>query len=119
MNEYEKGFVEAIARLKILPGPEFATLTKAALERAVGGEEESLLEGVSQATIEDPAKLAAQLLGSYGDGAVQYLTMIVRYAESGEFHPEEDEELEKEEEELESVIEETGSGEAGPASPAD
>lgn len=109
MNDYEKAFVERINGLKIAPGPAFASLVRVALGREMGGEEESLLSGLSQATLEDPRRLAMELYNTYGEGAMQYLVMIVRFAESGEYHPEEDQELEREDEELESVIGETES----------
>lgn len=106
MNEYEKAFVERIAALKIPPGPTFAALVKGALEGEWGGEGDAMLKGLSQETIGDPAKFASQLFKTYGSGAMRYLTLIVKFADSGNFHPEEDQESEREEEELESVIQE-------------
>jgi hypothetical protein len=104
LNEYEKAFVKHIARLRITPGPHFALLSKEALEGEFGGEGDALLKGLSQPILEDPRKFASVLYRTYGTGALQYFTMIVKYAESGNFHPEQDEELEREEEELESVV---------------
>ena len=46
------------------------------------------------------------MIRTYGEGAEQYLLLIVKYADSGDFRPAEEEESEKEEEELESVIDE-------------
>ena len=106
MNEYEKVFLERIAELKIPPGPTFAKLAKAALEGEWGGEGDQLLVGIGQETLEDPRRFASELIKTYGDGAERYLLLIVKYADSGDFHPEEDLEQEKEEEELESVVEE-------------
>jgi hypothetical protein len=99
-------FIERMARLKIPPGPTFIALTKGALEGEFGGEGDALLKGLSQSALEDPTKFAKELFNMYGDGAMQYFAMIVRYAESGNFHPEEDQELEREEEELGSVVKE-------------
>jgi len=106
MNEIEKAFLERIAELKIEPGPGFAALTKGALEGEWGGEADELLKGISGETLEDPKRLASELIGTYGDGAERYLLLIVKYADSGRFHPDAEQELEKEEEELESVVEE-------------
>jgi len=106
MNMIEKAFLERIAELRIDPGPTFAELTRGALEGEWGGEGGELLKGISQQTLEDPKRFASELLKTYGDGAEKYLMLIVKYADSGTFHPEEEQELEKEEEELESVVEE-------------
>lgn len=109
MNELGKAFVERMTRLKISPGPNFAALTKQALEGEWGGEGDALLAGLSRETLESPKRLASELFRSYGEGAMNYLAIIAKFAESGNFHPEEDQELAREEEELESVIQETGS----------
>ena len=106
MNEYEKAFVERIEQLKIAPGPAFALLTKEALEGEWGGEGDQLLMGLGQKTLEDPQRLASELVKTYGTGAMKYLSLIVKHAESGNFHPEEERELNQEEQELESVVEE-------------
>jgi hypothetical protein len=110
LNEYEKAFIEHMARLKIPPGPTFIALTKGALEGEFGGQGGALLSGLSQSTLGDPTKFAKELFKMYGDGAMQYFATIVRYAESGNFHPEEDQELEREEEELGSVVREVEGG---------
>ena len=109
MNEYEKAFVQRMGVLKVTPGPGFASLVQNAFEREMGGEETSFLTGISRKTLEDPEKFAAELYNTYGTEAMGYLSMIVRFAESGDYHPSEDAEERKEEEELESIIEETGS----------
>ena len=114
MNEYEKAFVQRIGALKVSPGPAFASLVRAALGREMGGEERFLLAGLSLDTLEDPGWLAAALYGTFGVGSLLYLAMVVRFAESGEYRPEEEQELEREDEELESVIDETGSNADGP-----
>jgi len=106
MNELEKAFLERIAELKIEPGPTFAELTKEALESEWGGEGDELLKGMSRESLEDPKRLASELIKTYGDGAERYLLLIVKYADSGDFHPEEEQDLEKEEVELESVVNE-------------
>lgn len=108
MNDYEKAFLDRVAKLRISPGPEFAALTREAFEKEWGGQADSLLSGLNQQTLESPKKLASVLSKTYGDGALQYFTQIAKYAESGNFHPEEDQEQLQEEAELESVIQETG-----------
>ena len=106
MNEYEKAFVEQISRSKT-SGPEFARLTKEALEAEYGGEVDNLTSGLSQEVLEDPERFAAQMYKTYGNGAIQYFETIVKYVESGKFHPDEEAEEEAEEEDLESIVHET------------
>ena len=113
MNMYEKAFVERIGKCGIAKGPEFASLTKEAFEREWGGEGVELLTGLRLKTLEDPKKFASEMTKTYGEGAMQYFTLIVRYAESGKFRPEEEMEEEREEQELESVFKEVDSGAGG------
>jgi len=105
MNEYEKAFVQKLAQLKVAPGPDFAALTKAALEGEWGGEGDELLRGLGEQVLEDPEKFAAELSRTYGHGAVQYFTLIVKYAESGKSRPE-DKEEQREKDEVETIVEE-------------
>lgn len=88
-------------------GPTFAAAARAAFEREFGGEVDEILRGMKRKTLEDPKKFASELYKTYGDGATRYLGTIVRYVESGNYHPEQDREIEQEEEELQSVIRET------------
>ena len=106
LNEYEKAFVEHIDRLG-LGGPNFARLTREALESEFGGEAQVLLGGMSQGTLDDPGLFASELFKSYGMDALRYYVVIVKYADSGKFNPEEEAEEEQEEEELESIFKET------------
>jgi hypothetical protein len=108
LNAYEKVFLGRIAKLNISPGPDFAALTREALEREWGGQVVALLAGISQKTLESPKKFASALYKTYGDGAMKYFAQIVRYAESGKFHSGEDEESKREERDLESIIQEIG-----------
>lgn len=108
MNAYEKVFLARIAKLNISPGPDFAALTKEALEREWGGQVVALLAGISQKTLESPKKFASALYKVYGEGAMKYFAQIIRYAESGKFHPGKDEESERQEAELEAIIQEVG-----------
>ena len=97
-----------INKLNISPGPDFAALTKEALEREWGGQVIALLAGISQKTLESPKNLASALYKMYGDGAMKYFAQIIRYAESGKFRSGEDEESKREEADLESIIQELG-----------
>ena len=106
MNEYEKAFVERMAQLKFSAGPTFAALTKEALEREWGKEGDAPLAGLDDETLESPEKLARELYKVYGSEALRYFSLIARYAESGDFKPEEERESDEEEKELESVIQE-------------
>jgi hypothetical protein len=99
--------VEHIVRLNIR-GSDFSELTKQALEAEYGGEGNALLSGFSQGTLEDPQKFALELYKVYGTGALQYYVAIVKYADSGKFHPEEDSEEKTEEQELASMVDEIG-----------
>ena len=101
--------MEHIVRLNIR-GSDFAKLTKEALEAEYGGEGDSLLSGFSQGTLEDPQKFATEVYKVYGTGALQYYVAIVKYADSGMFHPEQEAEDEAEEQELETVVSEIESG---------
>jgi hypothetical protein len=97
--------VDYIARLKIR-GSDFAKLTKEALEAEYGGEGNALLSGFSQGTLEDTEKFATELYKVFGTGALQYYVAIVKYADSGKFHLEEEAEEKTEEQELESMVNE-------------
>jgi len=97
--------VEHILRLNIR-GSYFSELTKQALEAEYGGEGKMLLSGFSQGTLEDPQKFAMELYKVYGTGALPYYVAIVKYADSGKFHPEEEAEEKAEEQELESMVDE-------------
>jgi hypothetical protein len=107
MNEYEKAFVKHIARLNV-QGQNFARLTKEAFEAEFGGEGDILLNDFDQDTLENPEKFAVALHKGFGEDALEYYRLIVKFAESGNFHPEEDAELEEEEKELESVVQGIG-----------
>jgi len=97
--------VEHIIRLNIR-GSDFAKLTNEAFEAEYGGEGNTLLSGFSQSTLEDPQKFAMEVYKTYGTGALQYYVAIVKYADSGKFHPEEEAEEKAEEQELESMVNE-------------
>ena len=103
LNKYEKAFVEHIAQLNI-SGPSFAALAKDALEAEYGGEIDSVLKGLDLETLGNPEKFAAEVFKVFGTQAMKYYVTIIKYAESGNFHPEEDSELEEEEGELESLV---------------
>jgi hypothetical protein len=108
LNAYEKVFLARITKLNISPGPDFAALTKEALEKEWGGQVVALLAGISQKTLESPKKFASAMYKLYGEGAMKYFSQIVRYAESGKFHPGKDEESERQEAELEAIIQDVG-----------
>jgi len=108
MNEYEKAFVEHMSKSGIR-GPEFARLTKEAYESEFGGEGDVLLKELSQETLEDPQRFATEVYKTYGMGALQYYSMIVRYADSGRFNPEEEAEEEAEEADLQTIVDEVDS----------
>jgi hypothetical protein len=103
LNEYEKRFVEHIARLGVT-GLAFTRLVRKALEAEYGGEMDSLLSNLNQTTLEDPEEFAVEVYKAFGTDSMQYFVTIVKYAESEAYHPDEDSELEKEEEELESLV---------------
>jgi hypothetical protein len=60
-------------------------------------------------TLEDPQRFASEVYKTYGMAALQYYVMIVRYVDSGKFHPEEEAEEEAEEQDLESIVNEVES----------
>ena len=107
MNDYEKASLDRFTTLKISPALNLQP-SREAFEKERGGQAETLLAGLSQETMESPKKLAPALSETYGAGAELYFTQIVRYEDSGNFYPEEDEETVQEEAELESVIQATG-----------
>jgi hypothetical protein len=98
--------VDHIARLN-LDGPTFALLVKQAMEAEYGGEIHSLLSGFKQKTFEDPKKFAVELSRTFGDSAMQYFVTIIKFAESGRFHPEEDLEQQKADHDFESLVHQT------------
>lgn len=108
MNEYEKAFVEHVSKSDI-KGPEFARLTKEAYEAEFGGEGDVLLRGFGQEILEDPERFAIEVYKTYGTGALQYYSLIVRYLDSGKFDPAEEAEEEAEEKELETIVDEVDS----------
>ena len=103
MNEYEEAFVDHVEELGI-DGPTFSALVKESLEAEYGGEIDAVFKGLSQETLEDPEKFATEVFKAFGTGAMQYYVAILRYAESTNFHPAEDQETKKEEDELESIL---------------
>jgi hypothetical protein len=115
MNEYEKAFVDHVEELGI--GSEaFPALVREALEAEYGGEIDAVFKELSQETLESPEKFATEVFRVFGTSAMQYYVSILKYAESGNFHPQEDQELQKEEDELKSIVEDVGS-DAGNTSP--
>jgi hypothetical protein len=106
VNQYEKAFVEHIARLN-LDGPTFVALVRQAMEAEYGGEVNHLLSGIKQQKFEDPKKFAEELSKQFGDQAMRYFVTIIKFAESGRFQPEEDLEQQKADEEFESLVRET------------
>lgn len=123
LNEYEKAFFERMSRLDV-DGPDFARLTREALEAEFGGEGDAILKGLGPETLEDPKRFASEMYKTYGRGALQYFTMIVKYVGSGRFNPDEEAEEEAEEEDLESIIDEVesssvGESGSGPGRPPD
>jgi hypothetical protein len=116
LNEYEKAFVERIAKSGI-EGAGFADLVREAFEAEYGGEGDALLVGLSKETKEDPGRFASELYDQYGTGALQYYALIIRYVDSGRYSPAEEAEEEAEESDLESIVEEVESNsEQGTAS---
>ena len=105
LNEYEKAFVGHMSRSGIT-GPDFARLTKEAFEAEFGGEGDTLLKGLSREAFEDPKRFASEVYKTFGMGALQYYVTIVKYVDSGMFHPEEEAEEEAEEQDLESIVRE-------------
>ena len=104
MNEYEKAFVEHMSKSGIR-GADFGKLVRDVFEAEFGGEGDALLKGLNQETLADPERFASEVYKTYGMGALRYYVMIVRYVDSGKFHPEEEAEEEAEEEDLESIVE--------------
>ena len=92
-----------------IKGVEFARLTKDVFEAEFGGEGDALLRGLTPEALEDPRRFASEVYKTYGMGALQYYVMIVKYLDSGKFHPEEETEEEAEEEDLESIVNEVES----------
>jgi hypothetical protein len=97
--------VERIARLKLEEGS-FPVLVREALEAEYGGEGDALLKEI---TFSDPESFASQAYKSFGSQAMEYYEAVLKYADSGRFHPEQEAEEEREEKELETIIDETES----------
>ena len=92
-----------------IDGADFARLTRDVLAAELGGQGEILLRGLSKDAHEDPKRFASALYKMYGMEALKYCVMIVKYVDSGKFHPEEEAEDEAVEEDLESLVEEVES----------
>ncbi len=108
LNEYEKAFVEHMAKSGI-EGGDFSRLVRDAFEAELGGQGDTLLQGMSQEVLEDPERFASELYKTFGMEALQYYVMIVKYVDSGRFHPEEEAEDEAVEADLESIVNELDS----------
>ncbi|MDA4126457.1 MAG: hypothetical protein OK452_04545 [Thaumarchaeota archaeon] len=106
LDQYEKAFVEHVARLN-LEGSTFAALVRQAMEAEYGGEINNLLSGIKQQTFENPKKFAKELSKTFGETAMRYFVTIIKFAESGRFQPEEDLEQQKADEDFESLVRET------------
>jgi len=107
MNAYVKAFLERLARLNISDS-DFPMLAKEALEAEYGGEIDSLLADIGQDRLAIPAEFAEELFKVFGKNAAQYCVAILKYAESGQFRPEEEAEVRQEEEMLETIIQGLG-----------
>jgi hypothetical protein len=59
--------------------------------------------------LEDPERFASELFKAYGMEALKYYVVVVKYADSGKYNPEEESEEQAEAEELESIVRETES----------
>jgi len=102
-----------------IEGDDFARLVRDAFGAELGGQGETLLRGLSQEALGDPKRFASELYKTFGMEALRYYVMIVKYADSGRFHPEEEAEDEAVESDLQSIVDEveanTDQGtEAGP-----
>ncbi len=89
-----------------IEGTDFARLTRDVFESELGGQGETLLRGLSQEALEDPERFASELYKMYEMEALKYYVMIVKYVDSGRFHPEEEVEEEAVEEDLQSIVDE-------------
>lgn len=98
--------MEHVARWNF-DGPTFAALVRQAMEAEYGGEINSMLSGIKQQTFENPKKFAKELSKTFGETAMQYFVTIIKFGESGRFHPEEDLEQQKADEDFESLVRET------------
>ncbi len=105
MNEYERAFAAHMFKSGI-SGPDFARLTRDVFEAEFGGEGDALLKGLNRKTMEDPKRFASELYKTFGMGALQYYVKIVKYVDSGKFHPEEEAEEEAVQEDLQSIVDE-------------
>lgn len=98
--------MEHVARWNF-DGPTFVALVRQAMEAEYGGEINNMLSGIKQQTFENPKKFAKELSKTFGDTAMQYFVTIIKFGESGRFHPEEDLEQQKADEDFESLVRET------------
>jgi hypothetical protein len=107
MNEYEQAFVDHVQELGI-DGSAFSALVREALEAEYGGEIDAVFKDLNEEALESPEMFATTVYKTFGKEAMQYYITILKYAESGSFHPQEDQEAKREEEELGSIIQEVG-----------
>ena len=89
-----------------IEGDDFARLTRDAFEAELGGQGETLLKGLSQEALGDPERFASELYKTFGMEALKYFVMIVKYVDSGRFHPQEEAEDEAVEQDLQSIVDE-------------
>ncbi len=92
-----------------IEGNDFARLIKDVFEAEFGGQGDTLLRGLRQEALEDPRLFASEMYEKFGTEALQYYVKIVKYLDSGRFHPEEEAEDEAVEEDLESIVNEVES----------
>jgi hypothetical protein len=99
---------------------DFARLTRDAFQAELGGQGETLLNELSQGALEDPERFASELYKKFGTEALKYFVMIIKYVDSGRFHPLEEAEDEAVEQDLQSIVDEMESNtheevESGPS----
>ena len=95
---------------------DFPVLAREALEAEYGGEIDVLLVDIGEDTLANPEKFARKMFKIFGKNAIQHYVTVLKYAESGQFRPEEKAELRREEEMLETVIQGFGFGSGQAAS---
>jgi hypothetical protein len=105
LNEYERAFVEHMSRSEV-DGDDFARLTRDAFEAELGGQGATLLTAVSQEALRSPERFASELYKTFGTEALKYFVMIVKYVDSGRFHPQEEVEDEAVDQDLQSIVDE-------------
>ena len=108
LNECEKAFVDHMSRSGI-EGIDFQRLTNDVFEGEFGGQGDALLRNLSPEALEVPSHFATEVYKKFGMEALRYFVMIVKYVDSGRFHPEEEAEDEAVEEDLESIVNEVES----------